>query len=76
MFNNFHTSPGKILIIFGIIFIVIGCILLLASRFKLFGNLPGDIKIKKDNFTLYFPLATCILLSIILTIILNVMLRR
>ncbi|HEX68501.1 MAG TPA: DUF2905 domain-containing protein, partial [bacterium] len=41
-----------------------------------FGKLPGDILIKKKNFTFYFPLATCLILSILLTLILNLIFRK
>ena len=58
---------GKIMILIGGVFIVVGCILLLAPRIPFIGKLPGDIHIKRDNFELYFPLATSILLSIVLS---------
>jgi len=60
---------GKFLIIFGIIIIVIGGILLLSGRIPWIGKLPGDIIIQRKNFTFYFPLATSILLSLLLTLI-------
>jgi len=60
---------GKFLIIFGIIIIVIGGILLLSGRIPWIGKLPGDIIIQRKNFTFYFPLATSIILSLILTFI-------
>jgi hypothetical protein len=61
---------GKLLIITGIILIIVGVLfLLLQGKTGWFGNLPGDIKIEKPNFTFYFPLATMILLSIILSLI-------
>jgi hypothetical protein len=63
--------------------IVIGCVLLLAGVVLLFlgkipgvGKLPGDIIIRKENFTFYFPLATCILLSLILSVIFHFINRR
>lgn len=60
---------GKMLIVFGIAAIVIGGILMLSGKIPWLGNLPGDILVRKKNFTFYFPLATCILLSILLTLI-------
>jgi hypothetical protein len=61
----------KSLIFIGIILIIIGVLGYYLEKFNF--KLPGDILIKKDNFTLYFPIVTCILLSIILTLILNIL---
>jgi Protein of unknown function (DUF2905) len=60
---------GKMLIIFGVAAIVIGGILMLSGKVPWLGRLPGDILVQKKNFTFYFPLATSILLSILLTLI-------
>ena len=60
---------GKFLIILGIVIIAFGGLLLLSGKISWFGRLPGDIIIQKKNFTFYFPLATSILLSILLTFI-------
>jgi len=60
---------GKILIFFGIILVTIGILFIFAGKIPWFGKLPGDIYIKKENFVFYFPLATSILLSIVLSII-------
>lgn len=61
---------GRFLIIAGIIIVVLGGLLLLSGKVPWLGKLPGDIFIQKKNFTFYFPLATGILLSFIVTIIL------
>ena len=58
---------GKLLIIFGIAMIAIGGVLLLFGKIPFIGKLPGDIMVQKKNFTFYFPLATSILLSLLLT---------
>ncbi|MEK6477601.1 DUF2905 domain-containing protein [Catalinimonas sp. 4WD22] len=60
---------GKLLIIFGLIIVVLGAILYFSDRFPSIGKLPGDIIIKRENFTFYFPLATSILLSVIVSLI-------
>jgi hypothetical protein len=60
---------GKFLIMLGILIIAVGIILLLSGKISWLGRLPGDIIIQKKNFTFYFPLATSILLSILLTFI-------
>ncbi len=61
---------AKMIIILGIVLVAVGLLLLLAQKFPFLGRLPGDILIKKDNFTFYFPLATSIILSIIISLIL------
>jgi uncharacterized protein HemY len=60
---------GKILIFFGVILILFGLIFSFAGKIPYFGKLPGDIYIKRENFTFYFPITTCILISIIISII-------
>ncbi len=66
---------GKVLIIFGLVLVVLGGFILLGDKIPFLGKLPGDIHVKKNNFQFYFPLATCIIISIILTIILNLFRR-
>jgi len=60
---------GKSLIILGIIIAAIGIIITFAGKIPWLGRLPGDLYFKRENFTFYFPLTTCILLSIILSLI-------
>ncbi len=67
---------GKLLIIVGIVSLVLGALLWLGGKVPGIGRLPGDIIIKRGNFTFYFPLATSVLLSIILSIILALFRRR
>lgn len=59
------SGLGKILMTIGGILLVIGFLM----QFTSFGKLPGDIVIRKGNFTFYFPIATSIILSIVLTLI-------
>lgn len=61
---------GKSLIILGLVIAAIGVILTFAGRLPWLGRLPGDIYVKKENFTFYFPLATSILISVIVSLIL------
>jgi len=64
-------TTGKYLIIIGILIIIAGAILwLFGNRLGWLGNLPGDIRIKKENFTFYFPVTTMILVSAIISFIL------
>lgn len=67
---------GKVLIIVGILLVAIGVLTILAPKIPFIGKLPGDIYIKRDNFSFYFPLASSIIMSVILTIILNFILGR
>lgn len=60
---------GKILITIGIFIVLTGLLLTMTEKVPLVGKLPGDILIKKDNFTFYFPLATSILISIVLSLL-------
>ena len=60
---------GKFLILLGLIVAAIGGLLLFSGKIPWIGRLPGDIMIQRRNFTFYFPLATSILLSVILTLI-------
>jgi uncharacterized protein YybS (DUF2232 family) len=69
-------SVGKLLIVFGLLIAVVGVILLLAGRLPWLGRLPGDISIQRGNWTFYFPLATSLLISIVLTLIFWVIGRR
>jgi len=62
-------SLGKILIIIGAIMAVIGAIFLLGDKIPWVGRLPGDIIIKRDKFTFYFPLMTSIIISLLLTLL-------
>lgn len=62
------NSIAKILIIVGIILIFVGLLLPLLQRIGL-GSLPGDIIIRKKNFTFYFPIVTCIIVSIVISLI-------
>jgi uncharacterized protein HemY len=66
---------GKILIFFGAILIFLGLIFSFAGKIPYFGRLPGDVYIKKENFTFYFPITTCILISIILSVIFYLIFR-
>ena len=67
---------GKFLIFLGILFLVLGVLLVVAPKIPYIGKLPGDIYIKRDNFTFYFPLASSIIISIFLTLVLNLIFRK
>jgi hypothetical protein len=64
------TDLGKMLLIFGGVIILVGAVLLLAGRFNLpLGRLPGDIVYRGKNTVFYFPLTTCIVMSVVLSLI-------
>lgn len=67
---------GKMFLLIGLVLSLIGGIILFAGRLPWLGRLPGDFVIQKKNFTLYFPLATSILVSILLTLLFRFLGRK
>jgi len=67
---------GRWLIGVGVIVVLVGVAMTLAPRLPWLGRLPGDFVVRRDSFTLYFPLATSILVSVALTILFNLFGRR
>ena len=61
---------GKTLIYLGIVLVIVGAIIVLAGKLPWLGHQPGDIAIERDRFSFYFPLATCILISVIVSLVL------
>ncbi|MFC1657976.1 DUF2905 domain-containing protein [Candidatus Omnitrophota bacterium] len=59
---------GRALIISGLLLVVFGVLFSFFGKIPLLGKLPGDIHIEKKNFTFYFPLASCVLISLFLTL--------
>ena len=76
MVEKTMNEIAKLLIGIGALLIVAGILLALAGKIPGVGRLPGDILIKKDNFTFYFPLATSLLISLILSLIFIFLNRR
>lgn len=66
--NDFNTL-GRTLIVLGLAIVGIGIFVMLSDKIPYLGKLPGDIYIEKKNFKFYFPLATSIIVSIILSVI-------
>jgi len=60
---------GKLLIVFGGLIVVVGAVLLVGEKLPWIGRLPGDIYLKRDHFTFYFPLTTCLLISAVLSLL-------
>ena len=67
---------GRTLLVVGVLIAVAGVLMLLAGQLPWLGRLPGDVSIERGNFRFYAPLATCILLSLIVTLVLNLLARR
>lgn len=68
---------GRALVIFGVVLVVLGALLTLGPKLPgRLGRLPGDIVIRGDHFTFYFPVVTCLLLSVILSILFSLLGRR
>ena len=66
---------ARFLILFGVISVVVGLLLLAGQRIPFLGRLPGDLLLRKGSATIYLPLATSLLLSLVLTILLNIFWR-
>jgi hypothetical protein len=64
---------GKFLVVTGLLISVAGGFIILMDKIPFAWKVPGDIIIKRDNFTFAFPLGTCILLSIIMSIIISIL---
>lgn len=63
------SEIGKLLVVFGLLIAAVGVLLMLAGRLPWLGRLPGDIYVQRGNWTFYFPLATSIIVSIVLTLL-------
>lgn len=69
-----NSQTGKWIIVAGILIVVIGIIIyFFHDKLNWLGKLPGDIRVEKENFRFYFPITTMIILSIILTLLINIL---
>lgn len=66
---------GKMLLVVGVLIVLMGLIFIFLGRLGL-GRLPGDIIVEKGNFVFYFPLVTCVVISIILSFLIRVFFRH
>ncbi len=63
---------GKWILVFGVVLVVVGAVVWLAESLGLpLGRLPGDIRMRGEGWSFYFPVVTCIVVSIVLTVLLN-----
>ena len=74
--GNGFESFGKTLIFFGLLLLVVGAVVYFGGKYSPLGRLPGDIHIERENFSFHFPIATSIIVSIVLTVLLNLFLRK
>jgi len=75
MFSEVKTV-GRLLILFGGVLVVLGLVFMFSDKIPLLGKLPGDIHVHRKNFSLHFPLVSSLLISIVLTILLNLLARK
>lgn len=73
---NGLAQIGRVLLVVGVLIAAVGAVLLLVGRLPWIGQLPGDIHVRRGNWTFYFPLATSLLLSVVLTLVLWLLGRR
>ncbi|WP_031516098.1 DUF2905 domain-containing protein [Desulfofalx alkaliphila] len=69
-------SLGKMVLLMGVLLLVIGGLMMGFGKIFNFGKLPGDIHMQKGNLTVYFPIGTMIVISLLLTILANLFFRR
>ena len=63
------SELGKTLIVAGILLVAIGLLLTFGGKLNFIGKIPGDIRIERENFSFFFPLGTCLLASLLLSLI-------
>lgn len=69
-------SLAKSLIVFGVVLALLGGVLLMAGKIPFIGRLPGDIFVRREHWSFYFPLTTSILISVLLTLLFSLFGRR
>ena len=65
-----HAGFGWMLVVLGLVIAGVGLVWILAPSIPWLGRLPGDIHIERQNFRFYFPLVTCLLVSVVLSLVL------
>jgi hypothetical protein len=74
--REMFDSLGKLLIVFGVVLALVGGLLMLAGKVSFLGRLPGDIVVRRENWSFYFPVTTCIVISVLLTLLVRFFGRR
>lgn len=67
---------GRALILLGLCIAALGVVLVLAPRMPWLGHLPGDVNVERERFSFHFPIVTCLVVSAVLTVLLNIFFRR
>jgi hypothetical protein len=68
------SSLGKLLLLFAVVIGIVGLLLIIMGNVPFLGKLPGDLVIRRGGSTFFFPIVTCIILSVVLTILINLVL--
>jgi hypothetical protein len=67
---------GRVLIVLGLVITAVGLVMVFGSRIPILGHLPGDITIKGENVTVFIPLGTMLVISILASVVLSLLNRR
>jgi hypothetical protein len=67
---------GRTLVVLGIAVAVVGLVLMVAPSIPWLGKLPGDVHVRGERFTFYFPIVTCLVVSVVLSVIMNLFFRN
>jgi Protein of unknown function (DUF2905) len=67
---------GRVLIVVGLVIAAVGAVFVFGSRLPLLGHLPGDITVRRDGVTVFIPLGTMVLLSVVASVVLSIVGRR
>lgn len=67
---------GRSLLVLGLVLAAVGAGLMVLPKMPWLGHLPGDIRVEREHFSLYVPLATCLVVSAVVTLLLNLFFRR
>jgi uncharacterized protein HemY len=73
---NGFQGLGWALVVLGVVIATVGLVIALGARIPILGHLPGDIVIQRDNVTIYIPLGTMVVVSVIVSVVLAVINRR
>jgi hypothetical protein len=68
------SSIGKLLLLFAVVIGIVGLLLIIMGNVPFLGKLPGDLVIRRGGSTFFFPIVTCIILSVVLTVLINLVL--
>lgn len=70
------SEIGKFLLLTGVILSAVGIIILAGMKLPFIGRLPGDIHFMKNNFSIHIPIVSCVIISLIITVLFNIFMRR